>query len=123
MPRLENRGFYKPLACPLVAERPRVVSVCRRIRGTKPAHDLIGKKVRPDKVSCRFRCDCRLLHAIDLLLNYSQLGRIPSSNIIPSRVPTSLALVNETRTNRTEALLVPSWSHRPPRPARTPGAP
>ena len=74
-----------------MAERPRVVGVCRRIGRTKPAPDLIGPKVRPYGISDSLRGDCRLLHAVNLLLNYSQSGYMPISDLIQSRVSASLA--------------------------------
>lgn len=59
-----------------MTERPHVVGVDRRIRGTKLAPDIIGTKVRPDRISYSFHCNCCLLHAINLVLNYSQSERI-----------------------------------------------
>lgn len=82
-----------------------MTGICRRIWGTKPALNLIGMTVGYDKISYSFRCNYRLLYAIDPLLNYSRSGCI--LNVILSRVFASLALVNEIRTNPTEALLVP----------------
>ena len=96
-----------------MAERPRVVGVCRWIRGIQPDSDFISAKVRPDGISSSFCCDCRLPHAVNLLLDYSQSGLIVSSNVIWSHVIASLAM-NETTTNLTVTLPAPSWSLGPP---------
>jgi hypothetical protein len=70
VPRLEDRIFQEPRTRSLMAECPRVVSICRWIWWTQPAPDLLGIKVRPDGVGDSFRCNSGLMYAINLLLHY-----------------------------------------------------
>jgi hypothetical protein len=55
-----------------MAERPRVVGICRRIWWVQPAPNLLSMKVRSDRICGRLCCNSGLLHITDLFLNYLQ---------------------------------------------------